>query len=315
MSDPDFGASEYLCYRLLVALDDAAPNAISRSKFHKLSCLTDRYLESHLDHDLRFPRYWYVYGEVVDEQTLDGDFYLAPSAKYWSGRRYLPAEDVHDWQFDVSRERRAVVDEAVEWAVETFARSNAEAIGKHLYREHVPNEFVRTYSDLRRQLGRVNLNEQSTLGDFSTNTLTTRGYVVDSLETMVDTYPREDYPEAYELFLEWYETVELLLGADDPDYEAVAEFLDSFVTMLAKVELRFHHRRHIPDERIKVWEDERLDVKESFAEKLTEKRRELLDGDGRETSWRATREAPARRDGPATDSASVSFSRRLDSFD
>ena len=316
MSDFAFGASEYLCYRLLVELDENAPNAVSRSKFHKLSCLTDRYLDSRLGHDVGFPRYWYVYGEVVDEQTLNGDFYLAPSAKYWSGQRYLPAEDVSDWQFDVDGERKAVVDEAVEWAVGKFARSNAETITKYLYREHIPNEFVRTYSDLRNRLNRVNLNEQSTLGDFVNTARSTRGVVVDALETMVETYPREDYPEAYELFAEWYDTVELLLDAEDPDYEVVAEFLDSFITMLSKVELRFHHRQHIPDERIKVWEDERLDAKETFAEKLSEKRRELLDADP-VSSWRTdAREDPARRDGrSATTSAAVSFSRRLDSFD
>ncbi|WP_135830313.1 hypothetical protein [Halorussus halobius] len=311
MSDPEFGEREYLCYRLLAELDEAAPNAISRSKFHKLSCLVARHLDAEFDHDAGLPRYWYVYGEVVDERTLEGEFYIAPSANHWPGRRYLPADDVCDWHFAVPDERKAVVDEAVDWAVERFASSNAEAIGKHFYRKHVPNEFVRTYNRLRERLERVDLDEQSTLGDFGMTDHSTRGFVVDSLERMVDTYPRDDYPEAYELFVEWHDTVELLVDADDPDYAAVEEFLDSFITMLSKVELRFHHRQHIPDERIRAWEDERLDAKETFAAKLTEKRRDLLDGRSGVPPDRPDREGPA--DSPGD--ASVSFSRRLDSFD
>lgn len=313
-ADPDFGRSEYLCYRLLVELDDASASAISGSKFHKLSCLTDRYLGSELGHDVGFPRYWYVYGEVVDEQTLDGDFYIAPSAKYWSGRRYLPAEDVSDWHFAVPDEQKSAIEDAVDWAVGKFADANAEGVKKYLYHHHIPNEFVRTYSDLRAQLKRVNLDEQYTLGDFEVTSQSTRGFVVESLERMVETYPRKDYPEAYELFVEWYDTVELLLEDDDPDYSTIEEFLDSFITMLAKVELRFHHRQHIPDERIKQWEDERLDAKETFASKLTQKRRELLDEDARQAASRP--DGPGERDDPRPDpSASVSFSRRLDSFE
>jgi hypothetical protein len=291
----DFGSSEYLCYRLLVELEESRSHPVSGSKFHKLSCITDRYLASDLDCESPFPRHWYVYGEVVDEQSLDGDFYIAPSANHWSGRRYLPVEDVNDWQFDATGGERAAIEDAVEWAVGTFERANAESVKKYQYRHHVPNEFVRTYSDLRTQLKEVDLDEQYTLGDFASRAKSTRGRVVESLERMVETYPREDYPEAYDLFTEWYETVELLLEAADPDYAAIEEFLDSFVAMLSKVELRFHHRRHVPDERIRVWEDERLDAKADFEEQLEARRRELL-------ARRETTEArPVARRSDATD--------------
>ncbi|NHN61531.1 MULTISPECIES: hypothetical protein [Halorussus] len=307
--DRDFGPAEYLCYRLLVELEASRSYPVSGSRFHKLSCITDRHLASERDRDVRFPRHWYVYGEVVDERSLDGDFYIAPSANHWAGRRYLPVEDVHEWEFDVAPDAKDDIDAAVDWTVDTFERTNAEAVGKYQYRHHVPNEFIRTYSDLRTRLKSVDLNEQYTLGDFRVTDRSTRGFVVDSLDAMVDTYPRNDYPEAYELFVEWYDTVELLLEPEDPDYEAVEEFLDSFIAMLARVELRFHHRRHIPDARIRVWEDERLEAKETFARTLAEKRADLLDERGP-----ARTVDPARR-GDGTASAPVSFSRRLDSFD
>ena len=59
MSDADgsLGRAEFLCYRLLVRLEDSRSGAISRSKFNKLSCIADRYLQSELDHDIGFPRY------------------------------------------------------------------------------------------------------------------------------------------------------------------------------------------------------------------------------------------------------------------
>ncbi|NEU58233.1 hypothetical protein [Halorussus sp. MSC15.2] len=313
-ADRDFGPSEYLCYRLLVELEDSRSYPVSGSRFHKLSCIADRHLSSELDCDIAFPRHWYVYGEVVDEQSLDGDFYIAPSANHWSGRRYLPVEDVNDWEFAVSSDRKDAIDEAVEWVVESFERANAERVETYQYRHHVPNEFVRTYNDLRTQLKEVDLNRQYTLGDFRVTSHSTRGFVVESLETMVDTYPRDDYPEAYDLFLEWHDAVERLLEAENPDYAVVEEFLDSFVTMLAKVELRFHHRQHIPDDRIRVWERERLETKEAFASMLADRREELFED---ASGGASARTDPARRDGRSgTDgSASVSFSRHLDSFD
>ncbi|WP_158058993.1 hypothetical protein [Halorussus halophilus] len=269
------GASEYLCYRLLVELEASKSSQISRSKFHRLSCITDRYLDSELGVDIGFPRYWYLYGEVVDEQSLDGRFYHAPAAKHWNGQRYVPADDVSDWDFVVDDETKSRIETAVGRTVQRFERASMEQIKRYQHREHIPNEFVRAYSDLRSQLKRVDLDEQYTLGDFTPTEKPTVEFVEASLDAMAETYPREDYPEAYHLFAEWEETVRLLLD-DDPDYATVEAFLDSFVTMLAKVELRFHHRQHIPDERIMAWEDERLEVKDEFAGQLADKRRELL---------------------------------------
>lgn len=269
------GASEYLCYRLLVALEDASRSHVSRSTFHRLSCLTDRYLESELGLDIGFPRYWAANGEVVDEQSLDGRFYHAPTAEFWSGQRYVPADDVRDRDFCVETETKARIETAVGSIVQRFGRATADQIERHQHREHVPNEFVRIYSELRTRLKQVDLNEQHTLGDFSTTAKPTAEFVADSLDAMVETYPREDYPEAYHLFAEWQETVRILLD-DDPDYAAIEALLDSFVDALAKVELRFHHRQYVPDERIMAWEAERIEVKEAFASQLADERRELL---------------------------------------
>ncbi|MFC4552677.1 MULTISPECIES: hypothetical protein [Halorussus] len=274
-SSGPFGQAEYLCYRLLVRLDDSRSTATSRSKFNKLSCIADRYLQSELGHDIEFPRYWYVYGEVVDEPSLDRSFYNAPAAKFWSGQQYFPADDVSDWDFAVEDREKRYIDEAVRWTVGKFERQNTDQIKRYQYREFVPNRFIRAYSELRSQLKRVDLDEQRTLGDFQAADRSRRESVVAALDEMATTYPREDYPEAFELFRSWNDTVRLLLD-DDPNYAVVEAFLDSFITTLSKVELRFHHRRNIPDARIKAWEDERLEVKEAFRSNLAEKRRELL---------------------------------------
>ena len=271
-----YGRAEYLCYRLLVRLEESRSNAISRSKFNKLSCIADRHLQSELDHDIGFPRYWYIYGEVVDEQSLDRSFYNAPSAKFWSGQQYFPADDVSDWDFDVPRAERDLIDDAARWTVGTFARTNTDHIKTYQYREHVPNRFIRAYSELRTRLKDVDLDEQRTLGDFDVTPNSRREFVTAALDEMARTYPRDDYPEAYDLFRQWNDTVRLLI-AEDPDYAAVEEFLDSFIKTLSKVEIRFHHRQNIPDERIKAWEDERLAVKDEFRTQLAAKRRELLD--------------------------------------
>lgn len=274
-SEPTYGRSEYLCYRLLVGLERSRCSAVSRSKFHKLSCITDRYLLSELGHDVGFPRYWYIYGEVMDEQSIARGFYRAPAAKFWAGQQYVPADDVADWEFAVPEAEKDRIDEAVRWTVNRFEQWSAADIQRYQYREFVPNQFIRAYSTLRAQLQDVDLDTQYTLGDFSATPRSTEEFVEDCLDEMVRSYPREDYPEMYDLFLRWDETVRLLLDGT-PNYRGIEELLESFVRTLSKVELRFHHRQNIADARIREWENDRLEVKSEFRSRLAAKHEELL---------------------------------------
>ncbi len=279
---PQLGSREYLCYHLLVALEEVNTTSISRSKFLKLSCITDHYLQNTLGVEIELPRYWYIYGEALDEHALNGDFYHAPAAKYWNGQEYIPVNGLSEWEFAASASTKAAIDDAIDWTVEQLGQKNTDEITQFQFDHLAPNEFIRTLDALRRWLDRTDYNQQSTLGDFEPGLKSTRRVVETALDRLEATYPADDYPELYKLFLQWHRTVKALLE-HDPDYAVVAEFLDSFINALSRVELRFHHCQYIPDERIRAWEADRIEAKEMFRNTLRKRRMSLLDTNG-ETS-------------------------------
>jgi hypothetical protein len=75
-----FGEPEYLGWSLLVHLKDQSNDQISRSKFLKLCCITDRYLLEKHDYDVGLPRYWYMYGELANQHEFSGRFFNASKA-------------------------------------------------------------------------------------------------------------------------------------------------------------------------------------------------------------------------------------------
>jgi len=91
-SPEQFGPPEFLGWHLLVSLKNRSGDQISRSKFLKLCCIADRYLLEELDHDIGFPRYWYMYGELANQHEFSGRFYNAPSAIGYEGQQYLPKQ-------------------------------------------------------------------------------------------------------------------------------------------------------------------------------------------------------------------------------
>ncbi|GGN08044.1 hypothetical protein [Halarchaeum nitratireducens] len=290
--DVSFGEPEFLAYRLLVRLKEQSKGQITRSKYLKLCCIADRYLEQN-DVDIEFPRYWYKYGEIASESDIDGRVAWSTSAKGFPGRQYFPSDrfDAADWEdqyqfdeelyapaddietddFDVDEETRRKIDEAIRWVVHRLGKKSVSEIRHYQYQRYAPLEFIRAYSDLRWQLE----NTEPVQGrlTMSATQQSSQELVEELLDEMVMAYPEEKFNDMYSLFLRWEDTVRLLLE-NQTNYEEVEEFFDSFIEALSKVELRFAYREDIPDERLSGWEEEREEVKTEFREEL----REVRDG-------------------------------------
>lgn len=276
MGDPDLGPWEYLGYQLLVKIKEQHKRQISRSKFLKVNCLADDYLRRELDTDINLPRYWYLYGEIMDENSINGEFYHAPSARGFNGQQYLPSQEFEDDEFDVSDDERAAIQDAAQWAAVRFAKRNAEQIKAHQYKVQAPKEFIRGYSELRERLSATDLQEQQLLSNYTENEATNQEIVLDLLDEMLLTYPEERYDDMYPLYLQWDDTARMLVEGD-PQYNKLANFLDSFIKALSKVHLRFVHGHNIPEDRIQKWERERDDILSKFEEELDDMRTALLE--------------------------------------
>lgn len=280
MSDEngELGPQEYLGYKLIVKIKERSKRQISRSKFLKLNCIADRFLRDELDTDIELPRYWYKYGEILDEQSINSEFYHAPAARGYEGQQYLPSRDYDEDEFNGSEETKERIDEAVEWTALRFAKRNADEIKNYQYQVQAPKEFIRAYSELRERLDISNLENQTVLGNFQPGEEGNKELVIDLLDEMLLTYPTEEYDSIYDLYLRWDDTARLLVRGD-PDFEALNDFLDEFIETLSKSELRFEHSDNVPEERIERWQEERDDVLDEFEKSLEDRRRTLLEGE------------------------------------
>jgi len=269
------GPQEYLGYRLIVKIKERSKRQISRSKFIKLNCIADRFLRDELDTDIGLPRYWYKYGEILDEQAINSEFYHAPSARGFTGQQYLTSSEYADNEFDIDEDTRANINEAVEWTALRFAKRNAEQIKNYQYRVQAPKEFIRAYSELRERLDVSELEEQAIIGEFSPGEAGNKELVIDLLDEMLLTYPKDEYDYICDLYLRWDDTARMLIE-EQSDFDSLNEFLDEFIEALSKTELRFKHSKYIPEERLERWRDERQDALDDFRRTLQEKRKELL---------------------------------------
>jgi len=270
----ELGPWEYLGYKLIVKIKERSKRQISRSKFLKLNCVADRYLQDELDYDIGLPRYWYKYGEILDEHATNREYFHAPSARGFSGQQYLTSREYADDEFDITDEEKELIDEAVDWTALRFAKRNVEQIKAYQYQTHAPKEFIRAYSELR-ELLTADLEEQALLTQFSMGDASNQELVIDLLDEMLMTYPKQRYEDMYGTYLRWDDTARILIE-DDPDFAALKEFLDDFIEILSKAELRFEHASNVPEYRLDRWWSERDDIMNDFERELENRRTKLL---------------------------------------
>jgi len=271
--DGEFSASEYLGHQLLIRLQEEKGH-ISRSFFFKAWCLADRYIESELDFETGLPRYWYMYGEIPDETTVSDEFYYSNTTSW--GRKYQPIYNIDLSRFDISKEEKDILDQGVRWAISRFGKRNTDFVKSLQYTEHAPNEFIRTYSELRDYLEYTDLDNQAPLQRFPEYE-SNQEVVEHLLDEMMITYPKEDFEEMYKLYLRWDDTARILLNSGVP-FSEFEDFLDRFIEALSKVVIQISFSEDMPPNRVDRWQDERDDAKEEFADWLTTQRNELLDG-------------------------------------
>lgn len=269
------GAPEYLGYQLIVEIKEQSSKQISRSKFLKLNCIADRLLCEEGNLDIGLPRYWYKYGEILDEQAINSEFYHAPAARGYHGQQYLTSREYSSEEFDITAEEQKKIEDAAESTALRFGKRNANRIKAHQYRAHAPKEFIHAYSELRELLDVSNLENQAVIGSFTGDTEGREELVINLLDVMFLTYPKDTYSQLYPHYLRWDDTARVLVEQEH-DFDALNEFLDEFIEVLSKVELRFIHSRNIPEERLERWRENQEDTLDGFREVIRERRRNLL---------------------------------------
>mgnify|MGYP000415015123 CR=1 FL=1 len=271
----DLGASEYLVYRVLMERREQDDQETGRTKFFKLSCLTDRRLIEREGIDIGFPRHWYKYGEVVEEHSVDSSVLFAPSANHQEGRAYYPANQVGEADFSLDEYVKDSIFRTANAVVQEHGQKNRKQLEKLQYREYAHEEFIGRYGDLRWHLSAESQAREGglqSLDAFSDGPSQTERL----LDEMFLAYPEDEYEDLYEYYLTWDDTIRMLVDADAHPGRQL-EFLEFFIEKLSQITLRFKYRQNIPDERLQAWREERPDQIEELDAKLESVRQGLID--------------------------------------
>ncbi|CQH64115.1 uncharacterized protein HHUB_4282 (plasmid) [Halobacterium hubeiense] len=273
----DLGASEYLVYRVLMERREQDNQETGRTKFFKLSCLTDRRLIEKEGVNIGFPRHWYKYGEVVEEHSINPAVIFAPSANHQEGQAYYPANQVSEADFSLEEDLKNAIFRTANSVVQEHGTKNRKQLEQLQYREYAHDEFIRTYSDLRWHLSAESQAHEEglkSLDHFSSELSQTE----ELLNEMFRTYPEEEYEEVYHYFLTWEDTMRMLVEENAHPGRQLA-FLEFFIEKLSQITLRFLYRQNIPERRLESWLEEKpkhieeLDTRlESVREGLIEER-------------------------------------------
>lgn len=272
----DLGAVEYLGHQLLMRHQEQR-GLVPKTVFHKLWCISARHLKDNYQTDIGLPRYWYKYGEMADEQSVDDGFYGISSAP-WDGRAYKPVWELEADDFDISSEERELIDSTVKWTLNRFKRRGSRYLESYQYQAYSPNNFIRAYSELREHLQHMDLDSQEVLTQHEFEVDNNEELVTAYLDELVITYPEndEDFASFQTLFLRWDDTARLLLERERP-FEELDAFLDTFVEALSQVVLQLKFNEHVPDNRLSRWESEADDATTDFETRLDNYRAELLE--------------------------------------
>lgn len=272
----EFGAPEYLGYRVLQERFNQDNSETGRTKFFKLCCLTNRELIQEYERDIGLPWHWDKYGGVIEEHSVNRGFFFAPSANHQEGQAYYPANEVSETDFGVNEDLQEDIFAAARTVVRRHGRKTRQELQEIQYQEYAPNDFIRTYSDLRWHLVSLSLKQvgQQTLSDFPRDD--SPNYTEQRLNEMFRKFPEDEYEEIYEQYLTWDDTMRLMLEEDASTRE-LHDFFEVFVENLSKVCLRIVHRENIPNKRVNQWEEEIPDHIEKLQNQISEVRKALLE--------------------------------------
>lgn len=263
---------DYLNYRVLTQLEKEQEDwrHVTSGQFSKLPCIADRYLKEEYDTNIRFPRYWYQFGEVGNRYPIDSRLYIVEE-KDW-GKAIRPIRNAID--FDIPESLRGAIDKVVDWVVEEFANCEIEEVKSYQYDQFAPNEFIRRFEDLRQDIYDVaetieidsdSLDDEDEL----------RVDLHSQLEGIVVEYEDDLYEEMRHDFLKWEDTMHILIS--EGDFWRLEANFEEFWSVFSKVHLRMEHNNNPIQDQLDSWKAENEQILDKYRQGLCELRGDVLD--------------------------------------
>jgi len=277
-ADDDLGdlePPEYLLYRVAAERHEQDGRETGRTRIHKLCCLADRLLAQEYDQEVGLPKYWYKYGRTISEAHLNSAVTYRPNANHFGGQAYYPADQVSESDFDhLSENLKDDIYNAVQSVVTEHGDKTAEELEESQYQNFAPDDFVIAYADLRWYLNTISQDEdQHRLSQFVAPDEKTR--IEELLDEMLATFDEECYSEIHDIYLDWDDTMRLLVDVGRSPRE-LHDFTEIFIEGAARIILRFEEHSNIDSEVLEDWREEKTKVRKDLQSRVTQKRKEAL---------------------------------------
>lgn len=222
---------DYSIDSLIKAFNPYSKQVMNRAHFFKLMNLLDTRLKKQ-GIDIELPGYWYKYGFFIEDRFLDTVLPRNFSGQYVRGDYLYPSQ--------YSKNDSAIstaIKETIDAIISSLWRQygNISGYGKLVkdksYEINAPYKFntiFQEYIDIANRRDKM-------------------GMLEPILDNLLSEYPENDYPELYDLYLEWDDTTRLIL-----DYvpvglqnDVIKSLMDLFWNTYSKC-VRIQYNQNIP---------------------------------------------------------------------
>lgn len=235
VSKPNF-LLEYAIDSLLKTFNPERKPVMPQSHFFKLMNLLDTRLKKQ-GVDIGLPGYWYKYGFFIEMRFLDAvlprkfsEFYMI------SGTHVAPPRHPRR-NYDIKEEVKRKIDSAIHRLERYRFKSDYGAKAKReSYEINAPYKFNTSFQDYIEIASRT-----------ENGFLTKKENLEPVLDKLLSEFPEKEFPELYSTYLEWDDTVRLILDCvtEEKQGELIKKLMELFWDTYSKG-VRIKHNQNIP---------------------------------------------------------------------
>ena len=233
---------EYSIDSLLKAFNPDRKPILYKYHFFKLMNLLDVELKTQ-GVDIKLPGYWYKYGFYVDLNFLDIVLPRKFTKNYVLDNTIVPAVHTRkDSKIEPDIKRKVDLTVRRLWNQYGFKSKYGEKAKKDSYEINAPYKFNSIFQDYiktvkRKEVGFTSRKEQ----------------LEPLLDNLLNTFSEEDFPELFDVYLEWDDTTRLIVDciSNKNQYSLINSLMELFWDVYSNG-VKIIHNQNIPDNEIIV---------------------------------------------------------------
>jgi hypothetical protein len=231
---------EYSIDSLLKAFNPERKPVLKHSHFSKLMNLLDTRLRKQ-GIDLELPGYWYKYGYYIEPGFLDLILPRKFTESYTLDNTVVPPMPPKR-DYGLKADIKNKIDSTIHslWQKYGYKEDYGRKAKKDSYEINSPYKFNTIFQDYidivnRRERGFVSRKEQ----------------IEPLLDELLNNFPEDDFPELFDLYLEWDDTIRLILDciSSNKQYGLTIDLTDKFWDIFPNG-VRIRHNQNIPDKNV-----------------------------------------------------------------